>query len=109
MVVQISWSCEWRHPASKKMPTEKLDPRDDDRGTPDHRVERLEGLLLAEPLNPLDQEFQVGLDRTEIDVLAITSWHGWVVVVWHVGSRQSRGCESSASRSDAASPRSLSP
>jgi hypothetical protein len=30
-----------------------------------------------------------------------------VVIVWHVGSRQSRGCEASASRSDAASPRSM--
>jgi hypothetical protein len=28
-----------------------------------------------------------------------------VVIVWHVGPRQSRGCEASASRSDAASPR----
>ena len=66
------------------MPTEKLDPRDDDRGTPDHRVERLEGLLLAEPL---DQEFQVGLDRPEIDVFRVTSRQGWVVIIWHVGSR----------------------
>jgi len=30
-------------------------------------------------------------DRSEIDVLGITSWHQRVVIVWHVGSRQSRG------------------
>jgi hypothetical protein len=31
-------------------------------------------LLLAEPLAPLDQELQVGLYGTEIEVLGITSW-----------------------------------
>ena len=87
------------------MPPEKLDPGGDDRGATDHRVKWLEGLLLAVPLAPLDQELQVGLYGTEIDVLGITSWHQPVVIVWHVGSRQSRGCEASASRSDAASPR----
>ena len=50
------------------MPPEKLDPGDDDRGTPDHRVKRLQGLHLAEPLRPFDQELQVGLNSTEIDV-----------------------------------------
>jgi hypothetical protein len=30
-----------------------------------------------------------------------------VVIIRHVGSRQSRGCEASASRNDAASPRSM--
>jgi hypothetical protein len=29
------------------------------------------------------KEFKVGLDRTEIDVLGITSWHKWVVIVRH--------------------------
>lgn len=72
------------------MPPEKFDPRDDDRGA-DHRVEWLEGLLLAEPRDLLDQELEIGLDRTEIDVLGITSRHGWVVIIWPVGSRQSRG------------------
>ena len=89
------------------MPPKQLDPCDDDRGAPDHRIERLEGLLPAVPLKPLDQELQVGLDRREIDVLGIPSWHEWVVIVWHVGFRQSCGCEASASRSDAASPRSM--
>ena len=69
------------------MSPENLDPRDDDRGTPDHRVDRLEGLLLAEPLKPLGQELQVGLNATEIDVLGISSWHRGMVIVWHVGSR----------------------
>ena len=45
------------------MPPKQLDPCDDDRGAPDHRIERLEGLLPAVPLKPLDQELQVGLDR----------------------------------------------
>jgi len=34
-----------------------------------------------------DQELQVGLDRTEVDVLGIPSRHGWVVIVWHVIDR----------------------
>ena len=57
------------------------DPKliDDDRGTPDNRVKRLESLLLAEPLDPLDQEPQIGLDGTEIDVFGITWWHGEVI------------------------------
>jgi hypothetical protein len=50
---------------SEAVPPEKLDPSDDDSGAPDHRVERLEGLLLAEPLDPFDQELQVDFDRTE--------------------------------------------
>jgi hypothetical protein len=65
------------------VPPEKLEPGDDDRGAPDHRVERLEGLLLAEPRDLLDQEFKVGLDRSEID--GITSWLHWAVFVWHSG------------------------
>ena len=71
------------------MPPEKLDPGDDDRRTPDHRIERLQSLLLAEPRDPLDQDLQIGLDRPEIDVLGITSRHGWVVIVWH-GDRDAR-------------------
>jgi hypothetical protein len=55
------------------VPPEQLDPGDDDRGTPDHRVERLEGLLLAEPRDPLDQELQVCLSGTEIDVRGLAS------------------------------------
>jgi hypothetical protein len=35
------------------------------------------------PLDSLYEELQVGLDRTEIDVLGIPSWHGWPVIVWH--------------------------
>ena len=68
---------------SEAVPPENLDPGDDDRGAPDHRVERLEGLLVAEPRDPLDQELKIGFDRTEIDVLGITTWHRRVVVVWH--------------------------
>jgi hypothetical protein len=56
---------------------------------------------------PLYAEFEIGLYGTEIDALGITSRHEWVVIVWHVGSRQSRRYEASASRSDAASPRSM--
>ena len=65
------------------MTPKQFDPGDDDRGTPDHRVKRLQGLFLAEPLAPLDQELKVGLDGTEIDVLGIPPWQGWVVIVWH--------------------------
>ena len=32
---------------SETVPPEKFDPGDDDRGTPDHHIEWLEGLLLA--------------------------------------------------------------
>jgi hypothetical protein len=46
-------------------------------------------LLLAEPLDPLDQEFQVGLNGTEIDVLGTPARHEWVVIVWH-GDRDAR-------------------
>jgi hypothetical protein len=45
-------------------------------------------LLLAEPLAPLDQALKVGLNRREIEVLGITSRHGKVKIVWHVGSRR---------------------
>jgi hypothetical protein len=41
---------------SRAVPPEKLDPGDDDSGAPDHRVERFEGLLLAEPRDLFDQE-----------------------------------------------------
>jgi len=59
-------------------PPEKLDPGDDDRGTSDHCVERLERLLFAEPLRPFDQALQIGLDRTEIDVFRIRrGMGGW--------------------------------
>jgi hypothetical protein len=74
--------------ALEGVPPEKLDPRDDDGGTSDHCVERFESLLFAEPHAPLDQELRIGLDCTEIDVFRIPSWHGWVVIVWHVGFRQ---------------------
>ena len=73
------------------MPPKQFDPGDDDRGAPDHRVERFGSLLPAEPLDRFDQELKIGLDRTVIDVFGITLRHGWVVIVWHVGSRQSRG------------------
>jgi hypothetical protein len=61
------------------------------RGAPDHRVERLEGLLSAVPLASLYKEIEIGLDRTEIDVLGVMSWYQGVVIVWHVGSRRSHG------------------
>jgi hypothetical protein len=73
------------------MPPEKLDPGDDDRGTADHRVDGFEGLLLAEPLYPLDQKLDIGLHPSEIYSFGITPWHQGMVIVWHVGSRQSRG------------------
>ena len=60
---------------SQAVPPKQLDPRDDNRGAPDHRVERLEGLLLAEPRDLFDQELQVGLNGTEIDVLRLTPRH----------------------------------
>jgi hypothetical protein len=31
----------------------------------------------------LNDEFQVDLDRSEIDVLEVTPWHQRVVIVWH--------------------------
>ena len=73
------------------MPPEKLDPRDDDGGTSDHRIERFERLLLAEPHDPFDQELQVGLDRPEIDILRVTSWHQWAMIVWHSDVMPDRG------------------
>jgi len=69
------------------MPPEQFKPSDDDRGRPDHRIDGLEGLLAAGPNDLFDQEFEIGLDRTEIDVLGITSRHGWVVIVWHAIDR----------------------
>ena len=48
-------------------------------------------MLPAEPLDPLCEEFEIGLDRTEIDVFWITARQEGVVIVWHVGSRRSRG------------------
>ena len=65
------------------VPPKQFDPSDDDGGTPDHRVERLQRLLPAEPLEPLDQEFEVGLDRPKIDVLGITSRQNRQRSVWH--------------------------
>jgi len=63
------------------VPPKQFDPGDDDRGAPDHRVERLEGLLLAEPREPLDQELKIGLYGTVIDVLGITSRRHYGVVI----------------------------
>ena len=71
------------------VPPKQFDPSDDDGGTPDHGVERLQGLFLAKPLAPFDQELQVGLDGTEIDVFWITSQYRWVVIVWHVSRLRS--------------------
>jgi hypothetical protein len=68
---------------SEAVPPKQFNPGNDDRRTPGHCVERLERLFPAKPLEPLDQEFEIGLDRTEIDVLGITSRHEWVVIVWH--------------------------
>jgi hypothetical protein len=39
--------------------------------------------------DPFDQELQVGLYATEIDVFGITSWHQGVVIVWE-GDRDAR-------------------
>ena len=58
---------------SEGVPPENLDPLDDQPGTSDHHVERLEGLLPAEPLDPLYQELQVGLNGTEIHSFGITA------------------------------------
>ena len=65
------------------MPPKKFYPRDHDRGTADHRVDGFEGLLLAEPLYPLDQELDIGLHPTEIYSFGITRWHQGVVIIWH--------------------------
>jgi hypothetical protein len=48
-------------------------------------------LLPTEPLDPLYEEFDVGLDAPDIDALGIRSSIEGVVIVWHVGNRQSRG------------------
>ena len=66
---------------------------DDDRCAPDHRVERLEGLLSAgrKFRDPFDQEFQVALDRTEIGVLGIRSSIEGVVIVSHAIDRARLG------------------
>ena len=69
---------------SQAVPPEKLDPGDDDRGTPDHRIKRLEGLFLAEPRDLFDLELKIGLDRPEIDVFRIPPWHRGMVIIWHV-------------------------
>jgi hypothetical protein len=65
------------------VPPKKFYPRDHDRGTADHRVDGFEGLLLAEPLYPLDQELDIGLHPTEIYSFGITPWHQGVVIIWH--------------------------
>jgi hypothetical protein len=72
---------------SEAVPPEKLHPGDNDRRAPDHRVDGFEALLLAEPRDSFDQEFEVGLDRTEIDVLGVTSRQYAVVIVWHAIDR----------------------
>ena len=73
------------------MSPKKLDPGDDEPGTTDHHVERPEGLLLAgrEPSDAIDQEFQVGLDRREIDLFRITAWHE-ARFIWHAIDRARR-------------------
>ena len=70
---------------SEAVPPKKLNPGNDGRGASDHCVERLERLLLAsrELRDPLDQEFEVGLDAPEIDPLWIRSSIEGVVIVWH--------------------------
>jgi hypothetical protein len=74
------------------MSPEQFNPGDDDGGTPDHRLERPKGLLLAKSFRPLDQELQVGLDRSEIDLFRIASWQiRRVVVVWHAIDRARMG------------------
>jgi len=67
------------------VPPEQFEPQDDEPGTPDHHVERFEGLLLAgrESGDPFDHEFEVGLDGTEIDVLGIPARRRGMVIVWH--------------------------
>ena len=62
------------------MPPEQFKPSDDESGTPNHHVERFEGLLLAgqELRDPLHNEFKVGLDRGEIDALgSCRGMNGW--------------------------------
>jgi len=73
--------------SSEAVPPQKLDPGNYDRGAPDHRIDGLENLLLAggEPRDPIDEELQVSLDRSKIDVLRITSRHDGVVIVGHRG------------------------
>jgi hypothetical protein len=63
---------------------EKLD-LGDDLPALDHYVERLEGCFLRgrEPRDPLNQELPGRSLGHRIDVLGITSWHQWVMIVWH--------------------------
>jgi hypothetical protein len=70
---------------SQAVPPKQLDPGDDQAGTPDHHIERLECLLLAgwESGDPFDQELDIALDAPEIDPLWIRSSIEGMVVVWH--------------------------
>jgi hypothetical protein len=36
------------------------------------------------------KELKVGLNGTEIDVLGITTWHEWVVIVWAYATNHAR-------------------
>jgi hypothetical protein len=62
------------------VPPENLEPGDDEPGRADHHV-----LSGGQPRDLLHQEFKVGLDRSGIDVLGITSWLDSAVFVWHSG------------------------
>jgi len=59
-----------RYRASEAVPPEQFKPSDDDGGTPDHHVERSKGLLLAVGSRATRsiRKFEVGLNRTEIDL-----------------------------------------
>jgi hypothetical protein len=46
---------------------------------------------IVEQFDLLREEFQVGLDRSEIDVLGITSWRRGMVIVWHSGGMPEEG------------------
>ena len=65
-----------RTPGLGAVPPENLEPGDDEPGRADHHVERFEGCLLSgrQPHDLLHQEFKVGLDHSEVDVLGIPSW-----------------------------------
>jgi hypothetical protein len=68
------------------IPTAILDPKRSSVAAP--LWCRLEGLLLAEPREPLDQELKIGLYGTVSDVFWITlRRHYGVVIVWHRSDR----------------------
>jgi hypothetical protein len=55
---------------------EKLEPPTDEPGRAPHHLSglRADSFLIGSRATLLHEEFEVGLDRSEIDVLGITAW-----------------------------------